>query len=78
MHFINHCKHCPDSLVASNTLYYYDQAGKILSEFDDRDNLMYDYVYLDGKLVAKISGSKSVANNNVSIPPLIFLLTRDK
>jgi len=36
-------------------VYHYDQGGRIISEDDGRGNLLADYVYLNGKLIAKVS-----------------------
>jgi YD repeat-containing protein len=34
-------------------IYHYDQGGRVLAENDENGNLIADYVYLHGKLVAK-------------------------
>ncbi len=36
-------------------VYHYDQGGRVISEDDGRGNLLADYVYLNGKLIARIS-----------------------
>ncbi len=63
----------------SNVLYYHDGKGRILSEFDDLDRLIYDYVYLGDTLVAKVGyGSGWHTPPNMVLPPIIFLLTNDE
>jgi hypothetical protein len=37
------------------TIYHYDHGGRVLSENDENDNLIADYVFLHGKLIAKIA-----------------------
>ena len=37
------------------TVYHHDQNGVVLSETDSSGNLISDYVYLNGKLIAKIA-----------------------
>jgi YD repeat-containing protein len=34
-------------------VYHYDREGKVISETDSAGNLIADYIYLNGKLVAK-------------------------
>lgn len=46
-------------------IYHYDQSGKVLSENDEKNNLLADYVYLHGKLIAKISPSKPASPTNL-------------
>ncbi len=36
-------------------VYHHDQGGMVISEDDGRGNLLADYVYLNGKLVARVS-----------------------
>ena len=38
-----------------STVYHYDQGGKIISEDDGSGTLLADYVYLNGKLIAKVA-----------------------
>ncbi len=35
-------------------LYHYDQGGRVISENDENNNLIGDYVYANGKLIAKV------------------------
>ncbi|MCM2356858.1 MAG: choice-of-anchor D domain-containing protein [Geobacteraceae bacterium] len=48
----------------SKTVYHSDQGGRVLSEDDGNGNFIADYVYLNGKLVAKVA-----AIPNISIAP---------
>lgn len=43
------------------TVYHYDRGGKVISEDDGAGNYIADYVYLNGKLIAKIT--------NDNLPP---------
>jgi YD repeat-containing protein len=43
-------------------VYHYDQEGKVISEDDGNGNFIADYIYLNGKLAAKIA-------NDAFIPP---------
>lgn len=45
-------------------VYHYDQGGRILSESDGNANFIEDYVYLHGKLLAK------VVNTNIATVPV--------
>ncbi len=37
------------------TVYHYDQVGRVISEDDGNGNYIADYIYLNGKLVAKVA-----------------------
>lgn len=39
----------------SKTVYHYDQAGRVLSEDNGNGAIIADYIYLNGKLVAKVA-----------------------
>ncbi|OGP72780.1 MAG: hypothetical protein A2V86_08735 [Deltaproteobacteria bacterium RBG_16_49_23] len=45
-----------------NTFYHYDREGRVLSEDDGNGNFIAQYIYLHGKLVAKVM-------NDAFIPP---------
>jgi len=36
------------------TVYHYDQGGRVISEDDGNGTLLADYIYLNGKLIAKV------------------------
>ena len=36
-------------------IYHYDQAGRVISETDDNGGMVADYIYANGKLVAKVA-----------------------
>ncbi len=37
------------------TVYHYDQGGRVISENDGSGNFLADYIYLNGKLIAKVA-----------------------
>jgi YD repeat-containing protein len=51
------------------TVYHYDQSGNVISETDESNNLLADYVYLYGKLVAKITVLPTPA---ISVTPVLY------
>ena len=44
-----------------STVYHYDQAGHAISENDGYGNLLADYVYLNGKLIAKVAATPTIS-----------------
>ncbi|MCL4476730.1 MAG: carboxypeptidase regulatory-like domain-containing protein [Nitrospirae bacterium] len=44
------------------TVYHYDKEGRVISENDSAGNFIADYIYLNGKLVAKVA-------NDAFLPP---------
>jgi len=57
------------------TLYYRDSSGKILSELNAHGSAIFDYIYLNNRLIAKVKGFKPPApNHGPVIAPVIFLL----
>ena len=44
----------------SATVYHYDLAGQVISEDDGNGNVLADYVYLNGKLIAKVTPTPSI------------------
>lgn len=43
------------------TVYHYDQGGRVISEDEGNGNLIADYVYLNGKLVAKVAAMPEIS-----------------
>ncbi|MFA5073121.1 MAG: PKD domain-containing protein [Nitrospirota bacterium] len=48
-------------------VYHYDQGGKVLSETDQNKNHLADYIYLHGKLVAKVAETVPTAPTNLDV-----------
>ena len=49
------------------TVYHYDQEGRVLSEDDGNGNLIADYIYLHGKLAAKIVNDAAPPTGSIVI-----------
>ena len=50
--------------------YHYGQTDQVLAELDDNGSSLFDYIYLNGGLVAKSSGRSGA----VIVPWLMLLL----
>ena len=49
------------------TVYHYDQEGRVLSEDDGNGNLIADYIYLNGKLAAKVVNDAAPPSGSIVI-----------
>lgn len=50
----------------NKTIYHYDLGGRVLSEDDGSGNLIADYVFLEGKLIAKVATVPNISASPTS------------